>query len=151
MSKKTVDLVPAAPVTKEALTNELLIFNPEKAIEIATLEYVASEWKEETAELFKWEEGQMHAICVSGDIVELPKKDEEGTYEAAHFTDAKGGAHLNADVMFISTVKRLIAQGSTPCVVAVFADGEKGTGKKVYRNLSIRRYVHPTATPNETV
>ena len=68
------------------------------------------------------------------------KLNERGMCDAVELVDEHGNSYVNADVVMISTVKRLAAKNMVPCLLHVFCNGTKGETKKKYKNLEIRKF-----------
>lgn len=93
----------------------------------------------ETGNYLKLETGESYLLLVKG-LTEMEDTiNNTGMIEVADLMTEEGDACINADVVMVSTVKRLIAKGVVPCIVYVFVKGTSGKAGAQYKALDIRR------------
>jgi hypothetical protein len=98
----------------------------------------------ETGQYMKFETGESYMLLVVG-LTEMEDTiNNTGMIEVADLITESGDRVINADVVMVSTVRKLIAKNVVPCVVYVFAKGTAGKAGAQYKDLDIRRV--PTTT-----
>jgi hypothetical protein len=105
-----------------------------------------SSWEIESSNFLSWEKDQLYVMFVDGIEEATDKNDGTKTFDAVSFRLLQNGMpvqqFLNADIVFVSTIKKNMEEGKVPGIYSVYWNGSekkpdpKRTGYKV---LDIRR------------
>lgn len=108
-----------------------------------TAELSGSEmWDTVSGDYYKFQDGETVLLLLNG-ISQMESNLEENKGEfvdVAELEDRNGNKFINGDVVMVSTARKLVERGLTPCLIRVFCNGKKGTGRKQYLNLEIARF-----------
>ena len=100
----------------------------------------------ETGNYLSLEEGESYMVLVKGiTTIEDTINEAGGDVDAVELMLEDGSAAINADIVMVSTAKRMIAAGVVPCICYIFVKGKKGEKGRQYKDLDIRRV--PTTQP----
>lgn len=106
-----------------------------KHVSTSELEMVSSEY-------VKLELGETYVFAVTGmcDIDDITTGDNKPDGAVCLITE-NGTPAINADIVFVSTVKRMKEKGQLPCMVKVYVEEKERGGKdNGYKGLQIWRF-----------
>jgi hypothetical protein len=92
------------------------------------------------------EDGETYMFIYNGIVPNAMKSMKEGAtdtdfVDAVNLTNEQGEETVNADIVMLSTARKLDAQGKKPpYLIKVFVDGMKGDKGRQYKNLQIWSY-----------
>jgi len=132
---------------EQATTTEVAVFNGSN--EVAQLFAAAAnldmvqDFVIETGAYLNFNDGETILAVLNGmttitnTIANSPTHGEE--VEAVELVLRDGSLGVNADIVMVSTAKKIIARGDAPCLLYIQYDGMKGKKGNEYKNLIIGR------------
>lgn len=133
---KTIEETTGSPDVQP--TNEQIASFIQKAEYVST-----SELTNLTGTYMELKDGETYVVYCRGIIKNAMKKlnGAEGEMcDAVDLVDRDGNDVINADVVLISTARKLEANNKVPCFLNIYVDGYKGQKPNEYKNLVIHRF-----------
>lgn len=97
--------------------------------------------EELTGSYAQLEDGETYIFFCKGIAKDAMKslKDGEDFNDAVELINEEGNDVINADIVLLSTVRKLEANGKLPCFIRIYVDGKKGAKGAEYKNLVIHK------------